>query len=166
MKQIHKNPTLYYILVPVAAALWSLFLWGLYLPQAERGWRVEKTQYDKAQQIIAEILALDSERLEFTDSKSGAAEFDYAVAVEKVATLCKISSANYKLSSGIIITTGGQKSQSAAVVLREVDISRFAKFLSTIQLRWANLQCTGVKLDRRKGAPDSWDADLDFTYYY
>ena len=166
MKHIHKNPTLYYILVPVAAALWSLFLWGLYLPEAERGWRVEKAQYDKAQQIIAEILALDSERLEFADSESGAAEFDYAVAVEKVATLCRIPSTNYKLSSGIIITTGGQKSQSAVVVLREVDISRFSKFLSTIQLRWANLQCTGVKLDRKKGVPDSWNADLKFAYYY
>jgi hypothetical protein len=127
---------------------------------------VEKDQYDKAQQIVADILALDSERLEFADSKSGAAEFDYAVAVEKVATLCKIPSTNYKLSSGIIITTGGQKSQSAVVVLREVDISRFSKFLSTIQLRWANLQCTGVKLDRKKGVPDSWNADLKFAYYY
>lgn len=166
MTDIYKNPTLYYILVPIIVALWSLFIWGIYLPDAESNWRDEKTQYKKAQSVISEILTLDPDRLEFADSKTNAAEFDYAVAVEKIASLCKISSTNYKLSSRPIIDSGGQKSQSAQVALKQVDIVKFAKFLSTIQLRWANLQCAKVKLTKKKGLPDTWDADLEFKYYY
>jgi len=80
--------------------------------------------------------------------------------------LCGIPSTDYKLSSGIIIESGGQKSQSAQVSLKKVDIVKSARFLSTIQLRWANLQCSRVKLTKKKGLPDVWDVDLEFKYYY
>jgi hypothetical protein len=166
MKQIYKHPTLYYILAPVIVALWPLLIWGVYLPTVEHNWQVERTRYNEAQSIMAEILALDPDRLEFADSETATAEFDYASAVEKAADLCKIPSTNYKLSSGIIITSSGQKSQRAKVDLKQVDITKFAKFLSTIQLRWANLQCSRVKLTKKKGLPNTWDVDLDFTYYY
>jgi hypothetical protein len=63
-------------------------------------------------------------------------------------------------------SAAGQKSQSAKVGLKQVDITKFAKFLSTVQLRWANLQCSQVKLTKKKGLPDTWDVDLDFKYYY
>jgi hypothetical protein len=166
MKEIYKNPTLYYILVPIAIALWPLLVWAVYLPRAESNWKEEQGQYNKAQEIISKILSLDAERLEFADLKSNAAEFDYANAIEKVATSCNVPSSSYQLSSGILITSGEQKSQNAKVVLKQVDIAKFAKFLSTIQLRWANLQCTQVKLTQKKGLPDVWDVDLDFKYYY
>jgi len=166
MKQIYKNPTLYYILVPVIVALWPLLIWGVYLPAAGHNWQVETSQYKEGQSIMTEILALDPDRLKFADSQNAAAEFDYASAIEKTADLCKIPPTNYKLSSGIIITSGGQKSQSAKVGLKQVDITKFAKFLSTLQLRWANLQCAQVKLTKKKGLPDTWDIDLDFKYYY
>lgn len=166
MKDIYRNPTLYYILVPIVVALWPLLVWAVYLPRAESGWDDEKGQYDKAQKIIAEILAIDPDRLEFADTEDAGAEFDYASVVERVAGLCRISSADYKLSSGIIVTTKGQKSQSAKVNLKQVDIRKLAEFLSTIQLRWANLQCSQVKLTKKKGFTDKWDVDLDFKYYY
>jgi len=166
MTDIYKNPTLYYTLVPIIAALWSLLVWGVYLPNAERNWQTEKAQYNEAQSIIAEILTFDPDRLEFADSKTGAAEFDYASAVEKIASLCRIPSTNYKLSSRPIMNSGGQKSQSAQVSLKQLDIVKFAKFLSAIQLRWANLQCAKVKLTKKKGLPDAWDVDLEFKYYY
>jgi len=166
MKQIYKNPTLYYILVPVIVALWPLLIWGVYSPAAGHNWEVEQSQYGEAQSIMKEILALDPDRLKFVDSNNTAAEFDYASAIERTADFCKIPPTNYKLSSGIIITSGGQKSQSAKVGLKQVDITKFAKFLSTLQLRWANLQCAQVKLTKKKGLPDTWDVDLDFKYYY
>jgi hypothetical protein len=167
MKEIYKNPALYYILVPVIVALWPLLIWGVYLPAARHNWQAESSQYNEAQSIIEEILKLDPERLEFADSQNTAAEFDYASAVEKVASLCGIPPTNYKLNSGIIVTSSsGQKTQGAKVGLKQVDITKFARFLSTIQLRWANLQCAGVKLTKKKGLPDIWDVDLDFTYYY
>lgn len=168
MIDLRKEPALYYILVPIAVALWPLLLWGVYLPGAERNWNLKKSQYTKAQGIMEQILTLDPDRLEFADPNAPVVEFDYANAVEKVASLPEINikPADYRLSSGIIITSGGQKSQGAKVVLKGVNITKFARFLSTIQLRWANLQCTQFKLTKKKGLPDTWDVDLDFKYYY
>jgi len=166
MKDMLKNPILYYTLAPIVILLWPLVVWAVYLPKTEDNWKVEKEQYIKAQKMIEDILSLDPERLEFDGSKAGAVEFDYATVIEKIATLCKISSANYKLSSGRIITSSGQKSQNAKVNLKGVDVAKFARFLSAIQLRWAKLQCTQVKLIKKKGLPDTWDVDLEFKYYY
>jgi hypothetical protein len=167
MKQIYKNPALYYILAPVVVALWPLLIWGVYLPAARHNWQVESSQYNEAQSIMKEILALDPERLEFADAQNTTAEFDYASAIEKTAGLCGIPSTNYKLNSRIIVTSSsGQKTQGAEIGLKQVDITKFAKFLSMLQLRWANLQCNQVKLTKKKGLPDIWDVDLDFKYYY
>ncbi len=166
MKDIYRNPALYYILVPIVVALWPLLIRGVYLPQVQHSWQTEKAQYTKAQNIMSEILAIDPDRLDFADSENATAEFDYAVAVEKIADLCGIKPANYRLSSGRITTSSGQRSQSAKVVLKQVDIAKFARFLSTIQLRWANLQCAQLKLTKKKGLPDTWNVDLDFKYYY
>ena len=166
MKDIYKNPTLYYILVPVMVVLWPLLVWAVYLPDAEDNWQDEKNQYSKAQKIIEEILNVDPDRLAFVDSKTSAAEFEYANVVDRVATSCKISSTNYELSTKPTRTSKGQKTQSCHVELKQVDITRFARFLSTIQLRWANLQCENVTLTKGKGRPDTWKVDLDFKYYY
>jgi len=166
MKKIYKEPMLYYILVPIIAALWPLFVGGIYLPRAERELENGIKQYRAAEKVIEAILTLDPARLEFSGSAKSADEFDYAIVVEKVAGLCKIPSTSYRLSSGRITTTKGQKSQSAKVILKDVDITRVARFLSAIQLRWSDLQCIRLKLTRKKGLPDTWDADIDFKYYY
>jgi hypothetical protein len=166
MKDFYKNPALYYILAPVLVALWPLLIWGVYLPSAERSWEVEKTQYNQGQNIITEILALDPDRLKFADANTVAAEFDYASAINKTAGACGIPPSGYTLNSGIIITSAGQKTQSAKVDLKQIDITKFAKFLSALQLHWASLQCTQVKLTKKKGLPDVWDIALDFKYYY
>ena len=166
MKDVYKNPTLYYILVPIMVVLWPLLVWVVYLPDAEENWQAEKNQYNKAQEIIEEILNIDPERLGFVDSKASAAEFEYANAVDKVATSCKISSMDYELSAKPPRTSKGQKSQNCHVELKQVDITKFARFLSTIQLRWANLQCGSVTLTKKPGSPDMWKVDLDFKYYY
>lgn len=146
--------------------LWPLLIWAVYLPNAEHNWNSDRQQYDKAQKIILEILTLDPDRLKFADSNNSDAEFDYATAVDRVATLCKIPPVNYKLSSGIVIPSGEQKSQSAKVDLKDIDMVKFARFLSTIQLRYSNLQCSRVKLTKKKALPDLWDVDIDFKYYY
>ncbi len=166
MKDIYRNPTLYYILVPIVVVLWPLLVRAVYLPDAENNWQAEKAQYNKAQKIIEEILNIDPDRLGFVDSKASAAEFDYANVVDKIARSCGISPTNYELSSKPPRTTKGQKTQSCHVELKQIDITKFARFLSTIQLRWANLQCENVTLTKGKGQPDMWRVDLDFKYYY
>jgi len=166
MKQVYKNPTFYYVVIPVIIGLWVLLSWTVSLPQAKSNWQEERSDYRAAQSVITEILQLDRERLNFADANKPAAEFDYARTAEKIASMFNIPASQYKLSSGRIITSGGQKSQSAKVTVKDVDVATFARFLSAIQLRWANLQCTKLKLTRQKGHPDKWDADLDLKYYF
>ncbi len=116
---------------------------------------------------MLEILILDPGRLEFTDTNSAPAEFAYVSAVAKVASFCGIPSANYKVNSGPVTTRQGKKSQTATVSLKGVDVTKFAKFLSTIQLHWADLQCEKLKkLKKKEGFPDRWDVDLEFKYNY
>lgn len=165
MKDIYRNPILYYIGVPVVIALWPLLVWGIYIPKAQKSLGNEIKRYDQARPVMMEILTLDSSRLEGSGSKKGP-EFDYARVVEQVASVCSISPSNYKLSSRIFSKSGKRKTQGANVDLKEVDITRFAKFLSTIQVRWADLQCNRAKLTKKKNQLDAWDVALEFKYYY
>jgi hypothetical protein len=166
MKDIHKNPILYYVLVPVIVGLWPLLVWTVYLPRAEANWNSGQTQYAQAQEVIEEILSIDPDRLEFAAAGDDEAEFEYARDVDRVARMCNIRPGNFSVNARPPRTSRGQKSQTALVALEDVDISSFAQFLSTMQLRWANLQCTQVDLTKKKGQKDKWDADLDFKYYY
>ncbi|GAH58548.1 unnamed protein product [marine sediment metagenome] len=82
MKDIYKNPTLYYMLVPIMVALWPLLVWGVYLPNAKSSLKDEKAEYGEAQTKMLEILILDPDRLEFSDTNRAPAEFAYVSAVE------------------------------------------------------------------------------------
>ncbi|HUU16420.1 MAG TPA: hypothetical protein VMW72_04665 [Sedimentisphaerales bacterium] len=166
MKDIYKNPILYYILVPVIVGLWPLLVWAIYLPASEKSVTDQQAQYKRAEATMMEILTLDPDRREFADSNNVATEFTYAGAIDNVARACGILPSMYKLSSGMLQTTSGQKSQSANVNLKQIDIKRFAEFLDKIQFRWANLQCNRVKLTKKPGLPDMWDVDIEFKYYY
>jgi hypothetical protein len=166
MKNIHKNPLFYYILALIIAALFPAVIWGVYLPGVRANLNNDKEQFIKAQQIIDELLTLDPRRLDFAQEKGKSADFDYATAVQQAAMLCSVPSGNYKLSAGAITKTGGQKSQSANVSLKDVDITKATTFLSTIQLRWSGLQCTKIAMKKKKGLPDSWDVDFTFKYLY
>jgi hypothetical protein len=167
MKDIYRNPILYYALIPVLAALWPLALFLVYLPRAEQNMQDEEKQYARAQEVITEILTLDPERLEFADSNAAASEFDYATVVDRIANSCGIPATDYKVSSKPPRTSSsGQKSQTAKITINQADIARFARFLSSIQFRWPGLQCETVVLTKAEGVPDRWKADLDFRYYY
>lgn len=166
MKDIYKNPILYYIGTPVIVLLWPLFVWAIYLPAAEKDVIDQQAHYRKAEAAMMEILTLDPDRRELADANNVGAEFNYAGAIDSVARSCGIIPSKYKLSSGTLQTTSGQRSQSATVNLKQVEIVKFARFLSMIQLRWANLQCNRVKLTKKPGLPDMWDVDIEFKYYY
>jgi len=166
MKDIYKNPILYYILAPALVALWPLLVWAVYLPGARDSLQKDMQQCVKAEQIIAQILELDPERLKISGTSTASVEFDYATSVVEIANSCKIPSTSYKISSRPTRVKNRQKTQSAVVLLDNVDITKFAEFLSRIQLRWANLQCEKVKLTKKEDLPDAWKINLDFKYYY
>lgn len=166
MKDIYKKPLFYYILVPSVLIFWPLIISMISLPGAKKSLANELKKYDEATQVMQKILKADPERIEFVDQKTGSAQFDYAVAIEKVASECGISSANYKLSSSKVMTSREQKTQEAKINIKEIDLVRFANFLSKIQFRWPDLQCAKITLTGKKTLPDVWDIDLDFKYYF
>jgi hypothetical protein len=168
MKEIYKNPVLYYIAVPVIVGFWPLLVWAIYLPNAQKDVKELMDQYKRADPIMMEILTLEPDRLQFTDANDTAADFTYGEAIDRIASLCRITPSKYNLSSAMIMTAHGQKSQSASIDLKEIDIQRFAKFLSMLQLRWSNLQCERLKLTKKQNLSDndSWDIDLELKYYY
>jgi len=166
MKDIYRNPISYYILVPAVVVLWPLLTWAIYLPAADKGLGDQLARNREAGEQIMEILTLDPDRCQYVDSNNVNAEFTYDRAVAMVAGSCSIPSSKYKLSAGMLITSRDQKSQSASVNLKQIDIVKFTRFLSMIQLRWANLQCDWIRLSKKAGLPDMWDVDIRFKYYY
>lgn len=166
IKELYKHPLFYYVLVLVLAALWPVILWGIYLPAVRIGLKDDMSQYDKAMQIFEDLRNLDPDRLNASKEKDDKVDFDYATAVQQTTGFASIPVNNYKLSSDKITTSQGRKSQSANVSLKDVDVTKAMRFLSTIQRRWASLQCTQVTLKKKKGLPDSWDIDFTFKYFY
>jgi len=167
MKDIYRNPTFYYILVPALIAIWPLCIWLVYLPRAEARLEDDRKAYVAAGEVMKRILALDPTRLEFSPEKISEDKFDYAGAVEKAAAKCGILPTSCNMSVKPPRTTRDQKTQEAAVHLVDVDITTFAKFLTSVQMTWPNLQCEQIDLNKKKGAvADQWNIDLRFKYYY
>ena len=168
MKDLHKNPTFYYILVPILMSIWPLLGWWIYLPRAKEALKNDVAASKKGQAMAFAILTLDPERLDTEDPNAEAVEFSYATAVDKVADLCDIPPSKYKLNTGMIVEKDGRKSQTAHLRVNEISIVQLAKFLSLIQLRWGTLQCDTAKLSKVKAATraDVWAVDLDFKYYF
>ena len=166
MKEIYKNPVFYYVLAPLLASIWPLMLVGVYKPNAEARHKELLGEYESSQDAIEEILSLDPERIDYQNSRQGKPEFDYAVAIDSAAKYCGINSNEYELSSKPARRSGGQITEDCRVVLKDIGIEKLAKFLSTLQIRWANLQCSNLSLTKKKGSADMWKVDLEFTYYH
>jgi len=166
VKDIYRNPIVYYAALPALIALWPLLTRTVYLPRAKDNLGQEKKDYLDAQKEIAKILTLDHGRLEDKDAKDGPAEFDYATEIEKTARLNEIPATNYSIIARATHKSKGQKTQNATVSLKDIDIKRFAEFLSALQLRWAGLRCEKAAITRKKTGPDKWDFELTFKYYY
>jgi hypothetical protein len=166
MREVYKNPMLYYLLIPVLVGLWPLLVWGVYLPRAEQSREVEGGLCVEGQTRAIDILQLDPDRLNTEGKGQIAAPFAYGSAVDRVANLCKIPPSNCPFTISGTMISGGKKRQDARVELKGVGIVQAAKFLWTMQSMWATLQCEDVKLTKKKGTPDQWDVDFRFIYYY
>lgn len=166
MREVYKNPMLYYLLIPVLVGMWPLLVGFMYLPRAEHQSQIEGSQCVQGQTAVLDILAIDPDRPIRTTKSLAPTEFSYGAAVDRVANLCKIPPSNWTCAAGNI-PASGKKRQDARVKLTAVSISQVAKFLSTIQSMWpSRLTCENLKLQKKKGMPDQWDVDFSFLYYY
>ncbi len=165
MKDILRQPTLYYIAVPALLFLWPLLMWFVYLPRTADTWEKEKKIYAEAHKTATKILTLDPERLTYGDKKKSPG-FDYTAAIDAAARKLAITSANYTISSKPIRRSEGRRTQDCQIIINEIDITRLAEFLSNLQVTWANLQCQKVTLTKKQGLKDAWKIDLSLKYYY
>ncbi len=168
MREVYKNPMLYYLLIPVLVGLWPLLVWGIYLPRAGQSREIDGGLCVEGQTRAIDILVLDPGRLEMNPSGKGqiTTPFEYGPAVTRAANLCQIPPSNCPFSSTGTMISGGKKRQDARVELKSVGIIQAAKFLWTIQSMWTSLQCEDVKLTKNKGTPDQWNVEFRFVYYY
>jgi hypothetical protein len=163
-RDFYKKPIFYYILIPAAAAVWPLSVALISLPQARQACVKEEANYTDANEAMINILTIDSGRSREAGAKNEIKEFAYAVAIGDVARACGIPTPT--ISSQPARLVDKRKTQEATVILQKVDIAAFAGFLSTLQRRWANLECESIIIDKQKGLPDVWKATVKFRYYY
>ncbi len=166
MKDYYKNLNFYYMLIPLAVALWAVFTWSVSLPAADKNWDRKQKQHKDAQVWITKILELAPERLEYQTQQGAARDFDYAFAIEEAAKICGIPPSDLPFQAGRETKRGGRRTKSATIKIKPVDVTRFAQFLSKMLFQWPDLQCEQLKLTKEKGGPDVWKADMKLTYYY
>jgi hypothetical protein len=166
MRDIHRNPMLYYVLIPVLIGMWPLLVWAKYLPEAKQACSDDYDRLIEGQTHIMGILELDPDRTKGVDPNRVVGEFVYGKAVESVANLCSIPAGGCPTTVGPIVTVSGKRRQDAKVKLKDISIVQAARFLSLMQSNYVNLKCDKIKLTKRKGMPDQWEADLSFIYYY
>ncbi len=168
MKDLHKNPILYYILLPILVGIWPLLLRAVYLPNAKQTLKADLEAAKRGQGIALRILTLDPERADTGGANDAPADFSYAAALDKVAGVCGITASQYKLTTGMIVTKDNQKSQIAHLRIEQVGIAQLARFLSLMQYKWSTLQCDDLTLSKLKTEtrPDVWTAEIKFNYYF
>ena len=161
MRDLHTNPILYYILILLMVGVWPAVVGFKYLPQMTEQRDEWKENVVDANDLILELLSLDPDRLSYAEDSNQPAEFEYENATDRVAR-------GLGLVNQMQVIPGrrsGNK-QTAEVGLKDVGIIQATQFLSTLQMRWDNLQCSRVILRKQKEVKDRWDIDMTFIYYY
>jgi len=134
------------------------------LPAADKKWDKSQSDFNKAQDLIAKIAALDPDRLNYKAEKAGGSKFDYSSAIEEIAKIVAIPSSSYSLVARRPATSGGKEKKSADVTISTVDIETLAKFISQMLLRWSDLECDLLSIDRLPAGKNNWKAVMKFTY--
>jgi hypothetical protein len=167
MRDIHRNPILYYLGIPLLIGLWPLLVWAVYLPAAEKGCDQDYSLLIEGQTHIMGILEIDPQRtIRDVDPNHVVREFAYDVAVPQMANRCGIPAGNCEFGGGSIVNFSGKQRRDGNVHLKDISIVQAARFLSMMQATYVNLQCDKIQLTKRKDLPDKWVVDLDFIYYY
>lgn len=167
MKELLKNPNLYYVAAPVVGALFTLLAALVFYPGAVTKWQDSESEFKEARQWAEKLLALQPERLAFkVDEKNTAENFDFTVVINDFAKAFEISPSNYTTSVKGEVKKQGKRARSATVSIKTIDIEKVCKFLSTMLAYWPDMECDVLSLDKGKAGKDDWKADLTLTYYY
>ena len=166
MKDYFKNPNLYYTAVPLVATAFVIFVAAISLPAASRKWKSKQKDFSKAENLIRKIVKLDPERLYYEAKKGSSGEFDYSTAVVEITKLVRIPSSNLSLKGNRTLKSGGKRKRSADIAIEPVDVETLSRFISQILLRWPDLECNRLSIDKLPAGKDSWRASMKFVYTY
>jgi hypothetical protein len=167
MRQRINKKRILYIVAPVVIAIWPLWLGFAALPRAQRAWQDDVVRRDKAGGIIKDIIALDPDRLQNIDAKGNLVKFEYPIAVNKLASACGISPADYKIN---VLTdvrpSSGQASQNAMVSVNKISVKTAAEFVSLAEQNYyPNLKCVQLSLKKVRDQRDAWQMETTFTHF-
>ncbi len=167
MKNFHKNPNFYYVVIPAVFAVWAMFTWVISLPAAGEKWKKQKREFESSQGLVTQILEVAPEKLDFEKEKEKAKEFDYVNVVDEFAKQWKVSASNYSLNVGKETRRAGKQTvKTATLSIKPVDIGKFINFLSSILSQWHKLQCDEITLTKQKTGKNVWKADVKLVYYF
>lgn len=166
MKAILKNPNLYYILAPALAAVWALLAGVIFYPGSVKAYEEEiRPEYELSQDWIEKILTIQPERLNAIESRTGR-PFDFGEVVTALTQEYDIHTSRYTLNVRGEVNRGGKNARSATMDIKDIDVARLARFLSTMLTNWPELECEKLTLEKAKTGKDNWNVDMTLTYYY
>lgn len=167
MNKTLKNPNFYYIVIPVLAALWALMAGLGFYPKSVQVWDDSKEEYNKSKTLIEKLIALQPKRLEYqVDESQQSDKFDFTRTINDFAEVFSISLSNYNLNVRLETKRAGRRVQSASMSIKTIDIENLAQFLSGLLLRWPDLKCEMLSLEKLKNSKNAWKAEMSLTYYY
>ena len=166
MKEFYKKTEFYYFIAPLFVIVWILTIAFLTLPTAEKKLKRAIEDDGKIQGYVTTILSIDRDRLNYEKQVEKTGKFDYTAVIANFAKLHSIAPSNHSVNAQPPLERDKQLTQTADVTIKPIDIERFAKFLSSIQQSWPNLQCKSLTLKKQKNALDSWEAKIKFTYVF
>jgi hypothetical protein len=167
MKIDFKDPNVYYILVPVLAAIWAMTAgWVLY-PKSVKAWQESQAEFIKAQALMDQLVTLQPGRLAYkVDENAKSQDFDFTKTINEFAAALSIPPSNYNLTVRSEANRAGRKTRSASISIKSIDIEKLAQFLSALLLRWPDLKCDTLSFSKIKDAKNNWQAEISLTYFY
>ncbi len=166
MKQYIRNPLFYMIGMPLAAMLWFLLAFAWAYPQGQRNWDAAKTEFEESQKHLGDILALEPQRLAYQQDKTKNSEFDFTNMVDQFAKQYAVGAADYTLSVHSPYKKSGKTAKSADLTIKAIDMERLSKFISAMLIRWPEMECERLALEKNNVGKNSWKVSMKLTYYY
>jgi hypothetical protein len=167
MKDYLKNPMFYYIAVPVVLCVWAILAGAVFYPRAVTAWTNGQEEYKIAQELLAQIIAIEPQRLTHKQEQgSSGGDFDFTKVVNDFAAAFSIPPANFTLNTRGETKRAGKRARPATLSIRTIDIEKMSKFLSVMLIRWPDLQCESLTLEKLPQGKNEWRIDMTLTYYY
>jgi hypothetical protein len=165
MRDFYKKANFYFIALPACLAIWVLIA-GVTLPKAKTTLESQEKKYTDSQTHIDKILELEPQRLNRQKKTASSKKFDYGTVISQFAKEKGISPANKNYSVSKTRKKGKVSIQTANVTIKNVDIEKLTRFISSMLYVWPDLQCTNLSLKKQKSGRNTWDSTLKLSYTY